>query len=141
MPREAGPGAAMSMHIVKKFHAFVGDGRFEEALALFAENAWVEFHGPASNPLAGRHAGRAAIARFFERIGCSFEVQLFEASEFIDAGDTVVVLGRERSRVKATGRVFDVPWAQIWRTRGDRIVSLTDFFDTGSMAPAFEPIA
>jgi hypothetical protein len=131
----------MSLSLIQQFHALAGSGRFAEALDLFADDAVVEFHGPQGNPLAGRHAGRAAIERFFGLIGTSFEVEQFAAHEFIDAGNKVVVLGRERSRVRATGRVFDVPWAQVWRVRDGRIAALTDFFDTGSMALALAPSA
>jgi len=126
----------MSIELVKQFHALAGAGRFDEALALFAEDAMIEFHGPDSNPLAGHYQGRESVARFFAKVGDNFEIQKFAAEEFIDAGATVVVLGRERSKVKATGRVFDVPWVQIWRTQNGKITALTDFFDTGSMAAA-----
>lgn len=129
----------MSVQIVHQFHAHAAAGRFDAALALFADDAVVEFHGPAAIPLAGRHAGRTAIAQFFELIGATLDVESFVAHEFIDAGSEVIVLGRERSRVRATGRVFDVPWVQVWRTRGERVVALTDFFDTGSMVEAFQP--
>lgn len=131
----------MSLQLIQQFHALASAGRFIDALALFDDHAVIEFQGPSSNPLAGRHAGRAAIERFFGLIDASFEVQHFSAEEFIDAGPTVIVLGRERSRVKSTGRVFDVAWVQVWRTRHGRIVALTDFFDTGSMALALEPTA
>lgn len=127
----------MSISLIQQFHAHAGAGRFGEALALFAADAEVVFHGPASVPLSGRHQGTAAIGAFFQTIGRELDVLAFEAHEFIDAGDTVVVLGRERSRVKATGRVFDVAWCQVWRTAGGRITQLTDYFDTGAMAEAF----
>lgn len=126
----------MSIQLVKNFHSLAGQGQFAEALALFASDAVIEFHGPSTNPLAGRYVGTAAIASFFGKVGANFEIEHFAADEFIDAGHTVVVLGRERSRVKATGRVFDVPWVQIWRSNGEQITALTDFFDTGSMASA-----
>jgi len=126
----------MSLELIKAFHALAGEGKFDEALALFAEDAVVEFHGPPDNPLAGRYQGREAVAQFFAKVGASFEIQHFAAEEFIDAGNTVVVLGRERSKVKATGRVFDVPWVQIWRAHKGEITALTDFFDTGSMSAA-----
>lgn len=129
----------MSVALIQQFHAYAGDGRFGDALSLFTDDAVIEFHGPAGNPLAGRHVGRGAIERFFGLIGANFEIQHFAAEEFISAGTTVVVLGRERSRVKATDLVFDVPWVQVWRTHGERITALTDFFDTGSMAIALEP--
>jgi len=127
----------MSLDLVKQFHSLVGAGNFGDALALFADEASVIFHGPANNPLAGRYQGREAVAQFFAKVGQNFDIQQFEAQEFIDAGATIVVLGRERSKVKTTGRVFDVPWVQIWRTADGKITELTDFFDTGSMAEAF----
>jgi len=126
----------MSLELIQQFHALAGAGRFGDALELFSEDAVIEFHGPANNPLAGRYQGREEVAQFFAKVGESFEIQQFAADEFIDAGATVVVLGRERSKVKATGRVFDVPWVQIWRTQDGKITGLTDFFDTGSMAAA-----
>jgi ketosteroid isomerase-like protein len=129
----------MSIAIVKNFHSLAAAGRFAEALALFASDATVRFNGPERLPLSGTYSGAEAIAGFFQRIGSLLDVQAFEAQEFIDAGDTVVVTGRERSKVRATGRVFDVAWAQVWRVRDGRLVALTDFFDTGSMAPAFQP--
>jgi len=126
----------MSLDLVKEFHALAASGNFDAALALFAEEAAVISHGPANNPLAGRYEGSQGVAQFFAKVGELFEIQQFEAQEFIDAGATVVVLGRERSKVKATGRVFDVPWVQIWRTHNGKVTELTDFFDTGSMAAA-----
>jgi len=130
----------MALNLIKSFHALAGQGKFEQALGLFADDAVIEFHGPANNPLAGRYQGPTQVAQFFTKVGSSFEIEHFAATEFIHAQDTVVVLGRERSKVKTTGKVFDVPWVQIWRTQesqdGRKITALTDFFDTGSMAAA-----
>jgi len=126
----------MALALVQRFHSLAGSGQFDEALALFADTAVIEFHGPSNNPLAGRYEGNQGVAQFFAKVGDNFEIEHFAAEEFIDAGSTVVVLGRERSKVKATGRVFDVPWVQIWRVCDGKITALTDFFDTGSMAAA-----
>jgi len=126
----------VSLDLIKTFHSLAASGNFDAALALFAEDAVVVSHGPASNPLARRYEGSQGVAQFFAKVGELFEIQQFEAHEFIDAGATVVVLGRERSKVKTTGRVFDVPWVQIWRTHDGKVTGLTDFFDTGSIAAA-----
>jgi len=124
----------MSLTLIKQFHTWVAAGNFDRALQLFADDACIIFHGPANNPLAGRYEGQEGVERFFSTIGNFVEIEHFSADEFIDAGNIVVVLGRERSKVKATGKVFDVPWVQIWRTCDGKITALTDFFDTGSMA-------
>lgn len=127
----------MSLALIQQFYGLAGSGRFGEALALFAEDARVQFHGPREIPLSGVYSGHAGIQKFFGFVGSQVQVELFEAREFIDGGDTVAVIGHERSTVKATGKRFDVPWVQVWRVRDGRITELSDFFDTGSMAPAF----
>jgi len=127
----------MSLHLIQQFHALIASNHFNEAMQLFADDACIIFHGPANNPMAGQYKGREGVAQFFATIGEFVEMEHFAAEEFIDAGATVVVLGRERSKVKATGKIFDVPWVQIWRTQDGKITELTDFFDTGSMAEAF----
>ena len=45
------------------------------------------------------------------------EVQVFQPYEFIAAGDNLVVLGHERMRVRATSRVVEAKWAQIFVLR------------------------
>ena len=127
----------MSLVLVKKFFEHVGSGDFPAALALFANDARVVFHGPQAIAMAGEHQGREAVAKMFASIPATVEIEYFAPHEFIDAGNTVVVLGREKSKVKATGLTFDAQFAQVWRTNGKEITELLDYFDTGAMLQAF----
>ena len=92
-----------ALALVKQFHEFASAGQFDRALELFASDARLTFHGPSSLPMAGTYVGQSGLRDFFVRVGQSLEVLSFEAREFIDAESAVTVLGRERSRVRATG--------------------------------------
>jgi uncharacterized protein len=51
-------------------------------------------------------------------------------SEFIGAGDHVLVLGRYTARAKATGAPLDVPFAHVWLFRDGRAIRFDQFTDT-----------
>ena len=56
--------------------------------------------------------------------------------EFLDAGDTVVVLGRYRGTNKATGAPLDAQLAHIWRVRDGKAAQFQQYTDTLQAARA-----
>jgi ketosteroid isomerase-like protein len=62
-----------------------------------------------------------------------------DPSEFIAAGDEVVVLGRYRGRAKGTGRELDVPFVHVWTLKGDKAVRFRQFLDTHGWVAALAP--
>jgi len=58
--------------------------------------------------------------------------------EIFCEGDRVAVTGRERSRVKATGRHYSMEWVHILQASGGRIQSMREYNDTSAMRDAFE---
>jgi ketosteroid isomerase-like protein len=78
---------------------------------------WIE---PESEtvPFAGRHQGKAEIARFFAQLGETTQAMRFEPADFIAEGDKVVVTGEATWQVKATGRTYDSPWVHVFTLRG-----------------------
>jgi ketosteroid isomerase-like protein len=60
-----------------------------------------------------------------------------QPTEFIDAGDTVVALGRYSGTYKATGRSMDAAFAHVWTLRDGRVVRFRQYMDTRKMAEAF----
>ncbi len=70
-------------------------------------------------------------------LGDNLEFERFEPREFVAQGDTVVVLGYERSLVKPTGRAFENEWAHVY-TLGDGKIAKGRFFeDTAAQVVAF----
>ena len=56
--------------------------------------------------------------------------------EYLDAGDTVVVLGRYRGTHKATGKAMDAQLAHVWRVRDGKAAAFQQYTDTLGAARA-----
>jgi ketosteroid isomerase-like protein len=62
----------------------------------------------------------------------ALEFQVFQPDEFIVDRDTVVVLGHERCLVRATGRVVEENWTQIFTLRDGLICKFREYSDTAA---------
>ena len=82
-------------------------------LATLADDVDRQFSGPPEIPFAGHWQGIDGASRFFAIIRDTVDVLEFAVDDMIGRGDTVVVIGRERSSVKATGREWSCGWVQI----------------------------
>jgi hypothetical protein len=79
------------------------------------------------NPYVGHDA---ILCGVFARLGGEWEGFAAVPEEYLDAGDTVVVLGRYRGTYRATGRRFDADMAHVWRVRDGQAVSFRQYTDT-----------
>src|SRR5436190_12166344 len=91
--------------VVKEMYAAFGRGDIAGVLDRLAEDIEWRIAGPSELPYAGLHRGRDEVAKFFQTLDQAAVFEEFEAQEYFTRGDKVVVLGRERERVKATGQV------------------------------------
>ena len=66
--------------------------------------------GPSMIPWVGTRHEHEGGAEFFSLVGETIEFEQFEPREFVTQGDTVIVLGYERSLVQSTGRTFEQEW-------------------------------
>lgn len=123
--------------VVQQAYACFGRGDIPELLSLLAEEVDWFVPGAAMVPWAGRWRGRAQVGGFFAAFGGSADVEQFEASEFVDSGDRVIVLGRERIRPKSTGRVYDADWCHVWTVRNGKITVFREYTDTAAVNGAF----
>lgn len=83
-------------------------------------------------PYGGRRTSRREVGAFFAQVAEADDIEVFEPREFFEAGDTVTVLGYERTRVRPTGKLFESEWAHIFTVRGGRIVRWRGFFNTAA---------
>jgi ketosteroid isomerase-like protein len=86
--------------------------------------------GPPAVPHAGTYHGREGVAQFFMRVGETLEFEDFQPSDFLAAGDGVVVLGSLRARVLETGRSYDNDWAMAWTLRDGKVARFQVYEDT-----------
>ena len=79
------------------------------------------------NPYRGPEA---IVGGVFARLGGEWDGFAAVPEEFLDAGDTIVVLGRYRGTCKATGRPLDAQMCHVWRVKDGKAVRFQQYTDT-----------
>ena len=79
------------------------------------------------NPYRGPEA---ILAGVFARIGSEWDGFAAVAEEYVDGGDTIVVLGRYRGTYRASGRSMDAQMVHVWRLADGRITRFDQRVDT-----------
>jgi hypothetical protein len=83
------------------------------------------------------YVGPQAIAEgVFARCIGEWDGFAVEVEEILDAGDTVVALGRYGGSCKATGRRMNPQLAHVWRVAGGKAVAFQQYVDTLQVARA-----
>ena len=122
---------------VQSVYAAFGRGDIQAVLeALTDDVEWVLPGPPAVLPFAGGRSGREQVSQFFVVLAETLTFEQFEPREFIAQGDKVVVLGRSRDRMKATGRVVENEWAAVFTLRAGKIARYQVYEDTAAFVSA-----
>ncbi len=87
-------------------------------------------------PWGGRRSGVAGVASFFKSLADNLDFEVFEPRDFFDAGDTVIVIGRTRARLKNRGGVFDCEWAHVFTVKNGKLARFQEFYDTAAIVDA-----
>lgn len=107
-------------------------GDIEGATRLWADDFVWQGSNSTELPGGGEHRGKdQAIQVMQQAVGAWDEFKL-SADEFLENGDTVVVLGH--NEVSKDGRSAKVPVVHIWRWEGDQVKRLQILTDTHQSA-------
>ena len=95
---------------------------------LSSDIAWTEAEG---FPYGGTYHGpRAVLEGVFMRLGSEWDGFAAIPDEFIDGGDTVVVLGKYSGKYKATGKSMHVNFAHVWKMQDGKAAQFIQYVDT-----------
>ena len=91
----------------------------------------VEWHGPPTFPdLPGPHRGHDGVRAYAASITDAWEEFSVRAERFVDLGDRVLVLTRERGRGRLSGiEVQSQPTAHLWTLRDGFVVRFQVFWE------------
>ena len=64
------------------------------------------------------------------RLGSEWNGFAAVPDEFIDAGETVVALGKYSGTYKATGKPLQVNFAHVWKMQDGKAIRFTQYVDT-----------
>ena len=104
-----------NVQVVRRFYMAEGQDDWDAVLALLREEVnWQVSARPQTIPYAGHHQGHEAVLAY------------------------LVVVGHERGRVKSTDRLYETEWVHLFTVQGGQITQLREFYDTASVAAAFQ---
>jgi ketosteroid isomerase-like protein len=87
-------------------------------------------------PVPGVVRGKDAIIDMFGEVLGEWDDVDMGPDEFIEQGDTVVLLAHFKGKSKQTGRTVELPYVYIWRMRDGKAVRCQFLTDTGLGAEA-----
>ena len=117
------------------YEAF-GRGDLDAATQNFADNIrWENPEAPAL-PNNGVTEGKDQVKQLFAELGNYWESFAITPDEFIESGDTVVVLSHSESKGKETGKEVKLPWVHVWRFEDDKVTEVQALTDTALVADA-----
>ena len=114
---------------IQELYGAFGRGEIEPVLAALAPDVeWVE--GDIEGlPYRGVHRGPEAVGRdVFAKIPGAYESFELVPQEWVDGGDTIVMLGRVT--VRLDGRESSQSVAQVWKFQDGKITRFESFQDT-----------
>ena len=123
--------------LVKGIYEAFGAGDVPAVLgAMSGDIVWNE----AENfPLADRNpyvGPQAILEGVFARLGSDWEGFAVDPQDYLDAGDSVVVLGRYRGTCRATGKPVDAQLVHVWRIEDGKAKAFQQLTDTLQFARA-----
>jgi uncharacterized protein len=126
--REGDPNSASkapeaeNVRRLREQYRAIAAGDFAGFVSSLAEDVEMEIAGPDSVPFRGRWQGRDRVIDVVRSNFAQVEDQEPRVEGLFAQGDTVVILGRERGRYRATGQPYEYQWVQFHTFRDGKVV-------------------
>ncbi len=128
---------AQNSEIVRGFYEALGRGDVASALGMLdARVEWNEaenFLYADKSPYIGP---QAIVEGVFARLGAEWDGFSATPEQILDAGDTVVVLGRYRGIYKKTGIAVNAQLVHVFTVKAGKIVRFQQYTDTAQFRDA-----
>ena len=138
MPSAAPAGEEANVAAARKLYGDFLRGDIDSVLAAMSDDITWTIPGPAALPYSGTRHGKSEWKSYLVGWGAT-AILAFQPEEYLADGNKVVVLGHEKLKVKATGKVMDGDWAQVLTFENGKLVKFQSFDDTAEAAAAFSP--
>ena len=131
-----------NIQIIKEHFAAFGRGDLQSALNMVADT--VDWQSPVtrSQPTeitwAVPRYTREEVGQFFQELSEKVQPEKFEITGFIAQDDKVVVEGRNKGKIKSTGKSYEHDWVMVFTLRDGKIISHRHYYDTVDVTMAFQ---
>jgi uncharacterized protein len=132
--------AMENTEIVQKAYEAFGRGDVTTIMEMIDEDVeWILPGDMEMSPnILGRRRGKEVVRQWFGQLAVDMEFEEFTPMEFIAQNDKVAVMGHSRTRVKATGKVAESDWMQVFTIKDGKVIRFQEYFDTYARAMAFD---
>ena len=128
-----------NIQVVKDLYAAFGGGDFAVMLDFWVDDLVYYVPGPPDIlPWAGTLRGKAELRQWYEMVAKTLEFDFFEPQQYLVNGETVVVLGTQRYRVKNTDKVIDNDFAYVYTVRDGKIVKCHEHNDSAAQVAVMQ---
>ncbi|MDQ2676182.1 MAG: nuclear transport factor 2 family protein [Actinomycetota bacterium] len=121
---------------LKQGYEAFGRGDLDGATQDFADDIRWENPEAPQLPNNGTTEGKENVKKLFAELGNHWESFSITPDEFIESGDTVVVLSHAEAKGKETGTEVKLPWVHVWRFNDGRVTEVQALTDTAMAAGA-----
>ena len=118
-----------NLNAIKAVYEAFATGDIPAVLGTLSPDiAWTEAEG---FPYGGTYHGpRGVLEGVFMRLGSEWDGFAAVPDEFIDGGDTVVVLGKYSGKYKKTGKSFQANFAHVWKMQDGKAAQFIQYVDS-----------
>lgn len=121
---------------LKQGYEAFGRGDLDGATQDFADDIRWENPEAPQLPNSGITEGKENVKKLFAELGDHWESFSITPDEFIESGDTVVVLSHAEAKGKDTGTEVKLPWVHVWRFKDGQATEVQALTDTAMAAGA-----
>jgi ketosteroid isomerase-like protein len=121
---------------LKRGYEAFGQGDLDGATESFADDVRWENPEAPQIPNNGVTEGKDAVKQLFAELGDQWETFGIVPDEFIESGDTVVVLSHAEAKGKQTVREVKLPWVHVFRFSDGQVTEVQALTDTALAANA-----
>ncbi len=127
--------AKKNVEILKKAYALWNESKaasVEHWMELIAEDvSWRSLaNGSPGMEFTGRCNCKTEVLEYFQVLGAQWELNEYNADEFIAENDRVVMIGSCQWTHRKTGKLVKTPKVDILRMKDGLIVDFYEFYDT-----------
>jgi uncharacterized protein len=115
-------------------------GDLDGATANFSDDIRWENPDAPQLPNPGVTQGKDQVKELFAALGNYWDSFNITPDEFIESGDTVVVLSHSEAKGKDTGKEAKLPWVHVWRFSDGKATEVQALTDTALAADALGKI-
>lgn len=125
---------AQNVQKLQSLYRALTSGDFKAAIAAMTDDVEMEIKAPAELGFVCHARGGEQMLAALQQNFSQVEAQQPEVVSLVAQGDTVVIIAREKGRIRPTGRSYDLHWVQQYEFRNGKIARFMELTAPGAAA-------